>query len=330
VRTIRALSRADVIAAGALDWQAAVDDVRETIRLFQKGEAGMVAESVMPIGNDPRNKAYGLPAFVGGAYDAAGLKWTVHRAEPSGDLPSINSTTIINRLSDGAPVGSIESAVVTQVRTAAVTAAAIRSLKPDGISAVALLGAGGHAKMHLDMLLHHFFGLASIRLWNRTRANLDEMVGAAKSGQTLVIACETLADALDGADVVICCTSAPEPFLDASAVAPGRLIMQIGFHEVMFETIAATDIVTVDLWGDFAEKSAKSLFQMYRAGQFSSDKVAADLPAMLIDGWQPPRTEPGASLYFSSFGLNIFDIAFAARLLRQAETLNIGTLVPAI
>lgn len=325
--TIRHLSRKDAIEAGALDWAASVEDIKATIRLLRSGEAGMVAESVMPLGADPRNKAYGLPAFVGGAYDAAGLKWTVHRAEPIGDLPSISSTTTINRLSDGAPVGSVESALLTRMRTAAVSAAAIKALKPDSIRSVALLGAGAHAQTHLDMLLALFPGLDAIHLWNRTQSNLDPLTEQAGHGSTRILAHSDWRDALIDADVVICCTSSPQPFLDGSAVRPGRLIMQIGFHEVMFETIAATDLITVDLWGDFAEKSAKSLFQMYRAGEFSPEQVAADLPTLLLDGWQPPAD---ASLYFSSFGLNVFDIAFAARTLARANELNIGTLLPSI
>jgi len=327
MNTILHLSRADAIKAGALDWAAAVEDVEATIRLMRDGQAGMVAESVMPLGADPRNKAYSLPAFVGGRYDAAGLKWTVHRAEPRGDLPSISSTTIINRLSDGAPVGSVESALLTRMRTAAVSAIAMRALKPGGITSVTLLGAGAHAQTHLDMLLQLFPFLREIHLWNRTKAHLDRLLDQVTPGATSILAHDDLGEALSEADLVISCTSAPTPFISASAVRPGRLIMQIGFHEVLFETIAATDVVTVDLWGDFAEKSAKSLFQMYRAGEFSPDRVAADLPAILLDGWQPPA---GASLYFSSFGLNVFDIAFAARLLNRAADLNIGAALPSI
>lgn len=326
--TIRHLSRADAIAAGALDWNAAMTDVVKTIRLLRDGTAGMVAESVMPLGSDPRNKAYGLPAFVGGNYNAAGLKWTVHRAAPIGNLPSINSTTFVNSLSDGTPVGSVESALLTRMRTAAVSAAAIRALKPAGIRSVALLGAGAQAQTHLDMLLALFPGLETVHLWNRTPERLDVLMEQAAAGGTTTLARhDSLQGALDDADAVLCCTSAPEPFLGASAVKPGRLILQIGFHEVMFETIAATDVVTVDLWGEFAEKSAKSLFQMYRAGRFGSHQVAADLPSLLVDGWSPPE---GASLYFSSFGLNVFDIAFAARILARAGELGIGTSMPAI
>ncbi|MNV62691.1 ornithine cyclodeaminase [compost metagenome] len=213
------------------------------------------------------------------------------------------------------------------MRTAAVSAAAIKSLKPAGIRTVALLGAGAHAQTHLDMLLALFPGLEAVHLWNRTRSNLDPLIEQAGRSSTRILPHADWHDALADADVVICCTSSPQPFLDRSAVRPGRLIMQIGFHEVMFETIAATNLVTVDLWGDFAEKSAKSLFQMYRAKEFAPEQVAADLPALLLDGWRPP---PDASLYFSSFGLNVFDIAFAARVLARANEMNIGTLLPSI
>lgn len=323
---MRYLAPADLITAGLMDWPTALADVHETTRLLREGTAGMVAESVMPLGDDPRNKAYGLPAYVGGSYDASGLKWTLHRAEPAADLPSITSTTLINALSDGRPLGVVDSALITRVRTAAVSASAIKTLLPGAPRRIAILGAGGQAETHLDMVLALYPDLEAVDLWNRTPGNLAPLAASRrdKTGVPL-IEHSALPDAIADADVILCCTSAPEPILDASAVRKGRLIIQAGFHEVSFEAIAASDVVCVDLWGDFAEKSAKSLFQMYRAGKFSEAEVKADLPRLLLDKWTPP---PGASLYFSSFGLNIFDIAFAARLLRRAQELGLGTLLP--
>jgi ornithine cyclodeaminase len=323
--TMRYLCRADAITAGALDWDLAITDIREATRLMHVGQAGMVAESVIPLGDDPRNKAYGLPAYVGGAYDAAGLKWTLHRAEPAADLPSITSTTLINALSDGRPLGMVESALLTRIRTAAVSAIAIESLAPNP-RIVTILGAGAQAQTHLGMVLSRFPDAKTIHLWNRTVEKRNTLIANAKvpTGVTLMPH-DNLETALAETDVILSCTSTPQPFIAPSAVRGGRLIVQVGFHEVQFETIAATDFVTVDLWGDFADKSAKSLFQMYRAGQFSPAQVTADLPAMVVEGWRPPE---GASVYFSSFGLNIFDIALAARLLRKAETLDIGFRLP--
>ena len=47
--------------------------------------------------------------------------------------------------------------------------------------------------------------------------------------------------------------------------------------------------------------------------------------AIVVDGWRPDET---ASVLFSSFGLNVFDIALAARVLARAEADDIGTVVP--
>lgn len=324
--TLRYLSRADVIAAGGGDWLQALADVREATRLLRAGEAGMEAESVMPMGGDPRAKAYGLPAFVGGSYNAAGLKWAVHRPESRDDLPSITNTTFINRLSDGRPLGLVESAVLTRMRTAAVSALAIESLLPRPPACIAILGAGAQAEAHLAMVLALYPSVSEIRIWNRSADKLEALLAdKAAPGGVALVRCAEIAEATAEADVILSCTSAPEPILDDKAVRPGRLIVQVGYHEVTFAAIAASDVVAVDLWGDFAEKSAKSLFQMYRAGQFPPARVAADLTRLVVDGWRPPA---GASLYFSSFGLNLFDIALAARVLSQAEASGIGTTLP--
>lgn len=328
---MRHLSRADAVAAGANDWDAAVADVRDAIGLYRNGEASMVAECVLPMGADPREKAYGLPASLGGRFDAVGLKWTVHRAGAIGDLPSITSNTFLNRLSDGRPLGLVESGLLTTIRTAAVSALAIECLLPELPRRATLLGAGRQAEGHLSMLIARFPELETIHLWNRTPSHLDALVQMLPNDaqwhrrHPALLRHDTLDAAIAESDVILCCTSAPEPLLKPSAVCPDRLIIQAGFHEASFDTIAACDIVTADLWGDFAEKSAKSLFQMYRADRFRPERLAADLAALVVDGWRPPA---GSSLYFSSFGLNLFDIALAKRVLQQAEDNNIGTVLP--
>ncbi|MCE7029334.1 hypothetical protein [Jiella avicenniae] len=323
---IRYLSRADVIAAGGADFRLAVEDVRAATRLLRAGEASMVAESVLPVSCDARENAYGLPASLGGAIDAAGLKWAMHRAAPLGDRPSITSATFVNRLSDGRPLGLVESALLTRMRTAAVTAVAMEMLPKGSIRSVAVLGAGAQARAHVEMVRALFPEVAEIRLWNRTAGRRDALLAEVFEGEDPALRpAETIRAAVEPADVVLCCTTSPEPLLGPDVVRAGRLVVQIGYHEVFFDAIDAFDHVVVDLWGDFADRSAKSLFKMYRAGRFEPGRVAADLAAVVVDGWRPPA---GASVYGSSFGLNLFDIALAARVLRRAEAEGIGALLP--
>jgi ornithine cyclodeaminase len=158
----------------------------------------------------------------------------------------------------------------------------------------------------------------------RTAVHSDAMVEAADAPWPIIAAAD-LGAALDGADAVTTCTNASSPFLGPEAMAADRIVLQIGYHEVSFDAIDRADAVLVDLWGAFRLTSAKSLFQMHRAGRFEAGRVAADLAAVVLEGWRPP---PGACVYFSSFGLNIFDLALAARVLRDAAARGIGTMLP--
>ena len=311
------LGREDVLRAGALDWQAAMEDVAEAVRLLRRGDAEMTAESVLPLGDDPRAKGYGLPARLGGHFAAAGIKWTVHRPAAPKDGEAITSTTLIEDLATARPLGMVEAALLTRVRTAAVSAHVLRAFRPS-LRRVALLGAGAQARTHLAMLRALFPDLDQVTVWSRSGHEAERL------GPGVVTRPDPQA-AIADAEAVLLCSSAPQPFLGPEAATGGRLVLQIGFHEMSFAGIAAFDRVTCDLWGDFARTSAKSLFQMYRAGQFDPAQVAADLPAILCDGWRPA---PGESVYFSSFGLNLFDIALAARLLRAAAGQGIGTHLP--
>ncbi|GGB22752.1 ornithine cyclodeaminase [Allosediminivita pacifica] len=310
------LSKQDQIRAGALDWDAGLADIHDALSLLRVGEAEMAAENVLPLGPDPRDKGYGLPARVGGRFAAAGLKWTLHRAEAPAGGEAITSRTFIDDTTTGRPLGLIDSAMLTRVRTAALSGAITRALYP-GLTRLTILGAGPQARMHLDMALALFPDLQEVHHWTRSGRALAESL----PGRVTLCRYNDPRSACLAAEVAFTCTSAPEPLLGPEVMRPGALILQVGYHEVSFDAIDCADAVTCDLWGDFSRTSAKSLFQMHRAGRFPETRVAADASAILLDGWRPA---PEASVFFSSFGLNIFDIAFAARLMRNAAMLGLG------
>ncbi len=312
------LSRADVLRFGGADIRAAVGDVRDVVAMLRAGTAEMPAELSVPL---DRGRAYALPARVGGV---AGLKWTAHRGPTDDGAPSILSVTLINDAATGRPIGAVESGLLTAMRTAAVSAIVLQQAAPAPLHRAALLGAGLQARTHLRMLGILFPAIERVALWNRTPHRAAEMLAEVP----VPFACEvraTCADALACADAVLSCTDAAEPFLPEDVVRGGRIVLQIGRHEAPFAAIDHADAVLVDLWGAFRLTSAKSLFQMHRADLFPADRVAADLPALVLDGWRPAR---GSAVYFSSFGLNVFDIALAARVLRRAEAESAGTTVP--
>ncbi|QCP59598.1 ornithine cyclodeaminase [Pantoea sp. SO10] len=312
---LRVLDEATVAQLGGGDIALALEDVKAVIQLMRLGEAQMPAENHIDLGT-PLGKAYALPARVGGSYNAAGVKWTAHRPQRPDALPAALALTLINDAQSGIPRGLLASGALTAARTAAVSALALQLAAPRPVKRVLLLGAGLHAQAHLRMLLQLFPQLEQIGVWNRSPFKLSAL-------REVQIETDLSLALAQPYDAVLTCTSADQPIVDAAAVRPGRIIVQVGYHEVSFAAIKASSKVVVDAWGDFSQRSAKSLFQMFRAGEFAEQDVAADLTALLLDHWRP---QPDDSVYFSSFGLNVFDIALAARVLQAAEHDELGSL----
>lgn len=322
---LRFITQREVAALGGNDPLRALDDVLETVRLMRSGEASMPAETHVDLAS-PGGKVYALPARVAGRFNAAGIKWTAHRPQAEDSYPMAMAMTLLNRADNGLPLALVQSGSLTATRTAVVSALALGYASPTPVKRVLLLGAGVQASAHLAMLAAHFPSLEKVCCWNRTTARLDGMLERAGSLPWPVERARDIASAIDSRwDALITCTGASQPFIGPGSFLPGRIILQVGFHEVSFETIAHADKVVVDGWGDYCNTSAKSLFQMYRAGRFTQQQIAADLANVVIDGW---RAAPEDRVYFSSFGLNVFDIALAARVVQEAERNSAGVTLP--
>ncbi len=320
---VRFVGDADMRAAGGLDIPAAIADLRTALALWREGSAEMPPEHSVTLGEGSLARAYALPARLGGPCQWAGVKWTAHRPALDDGLPAVMSVTMVNDAMTGLPIGIVESALLTATRTAAVSALVLQHAASASLRRVTLLGAGVQAATHMRMLAALFPDLHAVTLWNRT-ADRARALAAGQDYPWPVHVAEDLALACSEADAVITCTAASAPILDASVMRSGRTILQVGYHEASFDAIDRADVVLVDLWGEFRLTSAKSLFQMHRAGRFPQARVAADLAALVLDGWRPPAQ---ACVYFSSFGLNIFDVALAGRVLRDAAALALGTVL---
>jgi ornithine cyclodeaminase len=312
---------ADMRAAGGLDIPAAMADLRMALALWRDGMAEMPAENSVTLGEASLARAYALPARLGGNVQWAGVKWTAHRPALGDGAPAVVSVTMVNDAMTGLPIGIVESALLTATRTAAVSALVLQHAASASLRRVTVLGAGVQAATHLRMLAALFPDLHAVTLWNRTPSRARALAACQEYPWPVSVS-EGLAEALADADAVITCTAASVPILDESVMRPGRIVLQVGYHEVSFDAIDRADVVLVDLWGEFRLTSAKSLFQMHRAGRFAQTRVAADLAALVLDGWHPPAQ---ACVYFSSFGLNVFDVALAGRVLRDAAAMKRGT-----
>ena len=95
-----------------------------------------------------------MPAYVGGEFDVAGLKWipSVPGNPERNGLPRANALVLLSDRATGLPLAVMDGTVVSAMRTGAVTGLAVRHLAVPGSRVACLLGAGVLAHTQLDAL----------------------------------------------------------------------------------------------------------------------------------------------------------------------------------
>jgi ornithine cyclodeaminase/alanine dehydrogenase-like protein (mu-crystallin family) len=183
--------------------------------------AGRVLQPVRRIISVPQHSGFmGLmPAVYGEVMGAKLVNFYPDNARRG--LPTHLAIIALFRSDTGEPLAILDGRLITELRTASVSAVATRLLSPPSASRLAILGSGVQARAHVRAL-----GLVrrfeDIRIWSRSpqHAKLlaDEIGGTATSAE----------DAVRDADVVVTVTSSPEPVLRGKWLKPGVLINAVG------------------------------------------------------------------------------------------------------
>ena len=139
-------------------------------------------------------------------------------------LPTHRASILLLDPQTGALLAVMDGRLITEMRTAAVSAVSVKNMARPDAAVLTILGTGVQARSHLEALpLVHAF--REVRAWSPTPDHLHQF--AAESAVP-VVACASAAAAVSGADVVVLATASPTPAIDARWVAPGAHIISIG------------------------------------------------------------------------------------------------------
>jgi ornithine cyclodeaminase/alanine dehydrogenase-like protein (mu-crystallin family) len=127
------------------------------------------------------------------------------------------------RADTGEPLAIMDGRLITEMRTAAVSAVAVDLLAQPDAKVLGILGSGVQARSHVRAL-SRVRKFEEIRVWSRSESN------ARKFAQEVGAQVTTAEEAVSGADVVLTLTSSPEPVLfgrwlkkDATVCAVGAV-----------------------------------------------------------------------------------------------------------
>jgi ornithine cyclodeaminase/alanine dehydrogenase-like protein (mu-crystallin family) len=321
------LNEADV--RRCLDVASLVPLMRETLAAFSRRETEQPVRSSIEI--RPGSRFYGvMPAYVpplAGQPGALGLKSVAFYPENEAtDLPTHLATILLLDPDTGALEAILDGRLITELRTAAVSAVSVDLLARPGAAVLAMLGSGVQARSHLAAIAH-VRDLREVRVWSRRATSAErfvrEMAGTVPAPLT---AAATASDAVRGADLVVTVTSAVEPILRGEWLEPGMHLCVVGSSAATMREVDAEAVVRSRVWVDSQEatdvESGDILFAIAE-GRITRDHVIGELGA--VAGGAPGRRAADEITMFKSLGLAVEDVATARLVVERARQRGIGT-----
>ena len=267
---------------------------------FSAGRVNQPVRSIISI--DPPGGFLGLmPALTP---DGLGLKAvTFYPPNAERGIPTHMATIFLVDPETGIPLAIMDGRLITEMRTAAVSAAATKLLARPDAKTLAILGSGVQARSHVEAL-RLVRSFAEIRVWSPTRERAEQF--AREVGATATSAEEAVRDA----DIIVTVTSSKTPVLKGAWLKPGCHVNAIGACRPDWRELhddAMSNVIFVDSREGALKESGDVIL--------SGTKIYAELGQALA-GKVPPRATE--TTIFKSLGMAVEDIAAATLVYRSA------------
>ena len=228
--------------------------------------------------------------------DGLGLKAvTFYPSNIERGIPTHMATIFLVDPQTGTPLAIMDGRLITEMRTAAVSAAATKLLASPAAKVLAILGSGVQARSHVEALrlVRQF---EEICVWSPTHAKQF----AQEIGATAMPAEE----AVRGADVIVTVTSSKTPVLNGNWLKPGCHVNAIGACRPDWRELDDEAMQNGVVFVDSREGAMKESGDVILSGA----KIYAELGEALA-GKVPTRASE--TTIFKSLGMAVEDIAAA-------------------
>jgi len=295
-----------------LSYEALIPAIRQALADFSAGRVDQPPRTILRAGNvDDRDDGWFavMPVIHG---DVMGVKAVTFFPGNSGlGLPTHMAVVELLSRSTGQPLAIMDGRLITEMRTAAVSAVALDALAPAGVSSLGILGAGVQARSHLKALRLVRPALNDIRIWSRTRESADRLAAETRAATGIAVRSAEIDDAAS-AQVVLTVTTSPEPVLCGRWLRPDALILAVGAvgatrRELDDEAVQTSWIVAESR--NASEREAGDIVLSGARVQCEIGEILASPAAFSV-----PR---GRRILFKSVGMAIEDLV-AAHLVWQA------------
>ena len=220
-------------------------------------------------------------------------------------LPTHMATIFLVDPQTGAPLAVMDGTLITEMRTAAVSAVATKLLSSPESRVLAILGSGVQARSHAEAL-RSVRAFDEVRVWSRNPENarrLAEEIGAKAM---------TAEEAVRDADVVVTVTNSREPILKGAWLKRGCHVNAVGScrpDQRELDDAAMANVVFVDSREGALKESGDVILSKARIHAEIGEALAGKVPLQASE-----------TTVFKSLGMAVEDIAAAMLVYASATT----------
>lgn len=359
------LSEPDMIKAGVKNMDQCVEAMEDLLVTLNKGDYVMAgvnhnshgAQVIFP--DDPQfegmpknaddRRFMAMPAYLGGKYQMAGMKWYGSNCEnKASGLPRSILMMMLNDKDTGAPLALMSANLVSCYRTGAIPGVGAKYLAGKDSETVTIIGPGVMGRTCLLAFLSVCPKITTVKVKGRGQRSLhafEEFVKKECPQIQQVIVCDSMEEAVKDSDIICVTSTAPVkeidfPYLAEDWVKKGALIClpsAARFDDDFLINRCKKVVDNYKLYEAWAEEFPYPSYEMVQIigskftdylheGRIQREDIV-DI-ADIINKKHPGRERDDEIIVYSVGGMPVEDIAWGGTVYRNALKEGIGVELP--
>lgn len=356
------LSEKDMIKAGVTDMSKCIDAMEEVLKCLSIGDFVMGGENhsshgtmvtfpkESPFPNMPKDvgearRFMAMPAYIGGPFDMAGMKWYgSNMANKKVGLPRSILMVMLNDKDTGAPLALMSGNLISAYRTGAIPGVGMRYLARKDSKVCGIFGPGVMGKTALDAFVATCPELDTVKIKGRGQKSIDSFVAYVKEKYpqfTTIKVCDTLEEMVRDTDVMsFGASTGQDPtkyaLVKEEWIKKGAFIVApsaVDFEDEFLAKRARLVVDSMGLYHAWAEEYPYPTFgpidivgckftDMIHDGLITEDQVS-DMGDILM-GKKPKRTSDDEIVIYSVGGMPVEDVAWGKVIYENAKMMGLG------
>ena len=359
------LSEPDIIKAGVKNMDQCVEAMEDLLVTLNKGDYVMAgvnhnshgAQVIFP--DDPQfegmpknaddRRFMAMPAYLGGKYQMAGMKWYGSNCEnKASGLPRSILMMMLNDKDTGAPLALMSANLVSCYRTGAIPGVGAKYLARKDSETVTIIGPGVMGRTCLLAFLSVCPKITTVKVKGRGLRSLhafEEFVKKECPQIQQVIVCDSMEEAVKDSDIICVTSTAPVkeidfPYIAEDWVKKGALIClpsAARFDDDFLINRCKKVVDNYKLYEAWAEEFPYPSYEMVQIigskftdylheGRIQREDIV-DI-ADIINKKHPGRESDDEIIVYSVGGMPVEDIAWGGTVYRNALKEGIGVELP--